>query len=431
MSRALDPDSIGALIQPLRSFHPVTSEEQLMSLYGRIMWSTVVEPGDGDAGLLAGMLGPESVFAIADNQTGEVIGALRQDGITADSEMLDLGKALERWLPRMDLERVATMCRAAAKIGLQFLSPEDREWPMQLNDLGVHAPQGLWVRGDIGVLRHTLGSVAIVGSRASTQYGNRLAGDLAAGAASLGAAIISGGAYGIDAQAHRATLASAGTTIAVLAGGGDRLYPAGNRELLTRIIAEGAIITEAPCGQAPTRWRFLQRNRLIAAISQATVVVEAGARSGALNTANHAMQLGRPLGAVPGPVTSSASVGCHRLIKEQHAELITDVSDLMSLRGETAGLFGDQELFWQERPTESVPVELADLAEVLKPELPPTAIRVFDALRPRKRLTIAELAALSGLSAADVRGGLTALQLSGLAETDATGWWKTSSLRSA
>ena len=132
-------------------------------------------------------------------------------------------------------------------------------------------------------------------------------------------------------MAHRAALASDGTTIAFLAGGIDRFYPLGHESLLTRIAQTGAVVSELPCGAAPTKWRFLQRNRLIAAASQATVVLEAGIRSGSLNTAGHAAALGRPLGAVPGPVTSPASAGCHRLLREFDAVCVVDADQMAEL----------------------------------------------------------------------------------------------------
>ena len=153
----------------------------------------------------------------------------------------------------------------------------------------------------------------------------------AAGLSDRGFVIVSGGAYGIDAAAHRATLASGGVTVAFLAGGADRLYPAGNSELLRRIASEGVVAAELPPGSAPTRWRFLMRNRLIAAAASATVVVEAGHRSGSLNTAGHAAHMGRPLGAVPGSVLSPASAGCHRLIREYAATCVTTPDEMAEL----------------------------------------------------------------------------------------------------
>ena len=195
-----------------------------------------------------------------------------------------------------------------------------------MDDLGRHAPLGLWVRGRVDVLAGNSPSIALVGARAATGYGEHVADARRRPDSSIaGSSIVSGGAYGIDGMAHRAALASGGTTVAFLAGGVDRFYPIGHESLLTRIASStGAVISEVPCGTAPTKWRFLQRNRLIAAASDATVVLEAGLRSGSINTAGHAAALGRPLGAVPGPVTSPASAGCHRLLREYDAVCVVD-----------------------------------------------------------------------------------------------------------
>ena len=200
-----------------------------------------------------------------------------------------------------------------------------------VDELGVHAPIGLWVRGRPDALAWSVPTIALVGARAATGYGEHVAMEASAGLVDRGFAIVSGGAYGIDGMAHRAALASDGTTIAFLAGGIDRFYPLGHESLLTRIAQTGAVVSELPCGAAPTKWRFLQRNRLIAAASQATVVLEAGIRSGSLNTAGHAAALGRPLGAVPGPVTSPASAGCHRLLREFDAMCVVDADQMAEL----------------------------------------------------------------------------------------------------
>lgn len=432
MMRSLDPEAIARLLGPLVEPADLSDEPTMLRLFARVVWNTVVEPGDGDAGRLVSVLGPESCFALGDGQTESVAYALALLGV----EDLDLSKALGRWGPRFDLDRVAGLCKSAANIGLRFVSPEAAAWPSQLNDLGAHAPQGLWLRGGADALARSARSIAIVGSRASTQYGDRVAGDLAVELSMRDLTVVSGGAYGIDAAAHRAALADVGNTIAILAGGGDRLYPSGNRSLLERISEEGAIITEAPVGQPPTRWRFLQRNRLIAALSQTTVVVEAGARSGALNTANHAMHLGRPLGAVPGPVTSASSVGCHRLLKEQQARLISQSSDVFELwqegSAQLSALYqsdggnsdgGNREHSSSETVHQAL-LELEDIPGASAPSLSSIATRVRDALRPRKRQNVAEIALECGMSAREVRVGLTELQIAGLAEDNEAGWRK-------
>ena len=155
--------------------------------------------------------------------------------------------------------------------------------------------------------------------------------EITAGLVERGHTIVSGAAYGIDGMAHRAALASAGRTVAYLAGGVDRFYPSGHDALLTRIVETGAVVSELPCGSAPTKWRFLMRNRLIAASTKATLVVEAGWRSGSLNVAGYATSLNRPVGAVPGPVTTAASAGCHRLMREFGATVITSADEAAAL----------------------------------------------------------------------------------------------------
>lgn len=208
----------------------------------------------------------------------------------------------------------------------QFITPEEPLWPAQLNDLVV-PPIGLIVRGAIETLH--LPSLAIVGTRNPTNYGVRVAGDFAAGFVDREWAIISGGAYGIDAAAHRGALLAEGLTIAVLATGIDINYPAGHIRLFDEIAENGAIISEVMPGVTAIPARFLTRNRVIAALSRATLVVEAAFRSGSLRTARDAAELMRPVMAIPGPITSPTSEGCHRLIGERVAEVVTSVADAM------------------------------------------------------------------------------------------------------
>ena len=245
-----------------------------------------------------------------------------------------LAAALKRWQPRIpDLapERdLATM----ARIGGRLIIPSDELWPAQLADLGIQEPICLWWRGQAQPLPGADRCIALVGSRDSTSYGAAVTGDLAYSLGQRGFTIVSGGAYGIDAHAHRAALAggtSAVPTIAVMAGGVDRFYPSGNDDLLRAVANQGAVLAEVPPGSAPTRYRFLQRNRLIAALSSVTVVVEARWRSGALNTAHHAETLGRAVGAVPGSVHSANSAGCHRLLRDGGAVCVTDASEVAEL----------------------------------------------------------------------------------------------------
>ncbi|MBO0979416.1 DNA-processing protein DprA, partial [Microbacterium sp. SD291] len=258
----------------------------------RVAWCVLAEPGDGVAGALIGELGAADALRTALGDDPRL--APPGPGVRALSE------ALARWRPRASPRAVLEAVRGAGDVGARLLMPGDRAWPGALDDLRAHAPVVLWVRGDVGLLT-VEPRVAIVGARAASGYGELLAAEFAGDLAAAGAVIVSGGAYGIDGAAHRAALGVDGATIAFLAGGVDRAYPQGHQQLLRRIAERGAVVSEVPCGAAPTKWRFLSRNRLIAALSDATVVVEAGWRSGSLNTAGHAAALGRPLGAVPGP----------------------------------------------------------------------------------------------------------------------------------
>ena len=356
----------------------------IVDRFARARWSAIAEPGDADAGRLIDSLGAAAALDWLD-AAGEGL---------ADPALAD---AVDRWLPRVRLVDTPLHLRQAARFGARLIVPGDPEWPTGLDDLGVHAPVALWVRGDAGLLGRLDRSIAIVGARAATGYGEHVTVEVASGLVDRGFAIVSGAAFGIDGAAHRAALASGGSTVAFLAGGVDRFYPSAHESLLTRIVDRGAVVSEVPCGTAPTKWRFLQRNRLIAAASSATVVVEAGWRSGSLNTAGHAAQLGRPLGAVPGPVTSSASTGCHRLIRDYDAVCVTTAQEMAEL------------------------VDPAAAATRGGVDSSPDRIRVLDALTRTGR-DLARIAAISGMSLDAVRAELGALELDGLASEGPTGW---------
>lgn len=214
------------------------------------------------------------------------------------------------------------------KYGGTFLIPTDASWPLRVDELAV-PPIGLIVKGDSSILSNP--SLAIVGTRSPTPYGIRIAGDFAAGFVDREWDIVSGGAYGIDSAAHRGALAAEGRTIAVIASGIDIQYPAGNSRLFDEICETGAIVSEVMPGVIAMPHRFLTRNRLIAALSQSTLVVEAAFRSGSLRTARDAAELMRPVMAIPGPINSPTSEGCHRLIGERSAELVTSVADAIEL----------------------------------------------------------------------------------------------------
>ncbi|WP_396656899.1 DNA-processing protein DprA [Microbacterium sp.] len=359
----------------------------------RAVWSCLIEPGDGVAGRLIAAGGAARALEVVEAED-------RGHALAAGIAARDWTKALERWRPRADAALIRSALATAAAADIRLLSPADPRWPAGLDDLGDHAPPCLWVRGAAGALTRSQTALAMVGARAATGYGEHIATELAAELAAQGVSIVSGGAYGIDGAAHRAALSASGTTVGVLAGGADRAYPTGNSELIGRIAASGgAIVSEAPCGAAPTRWRFLQRNRLIAALAAATVVVEAGWRSGSLNTAGHAADLGRPLGAVPGPVTSPASAGCHRIMREYGAQCITSAADALELMGAAPTAIPTGE---QSRTDERT--------------------RVLDAMSFRARRSVAQIAQLSGMSAGDVQGLLGLLALEGLVADGGGGW---------
>ena len=377
----------------------VLDDERARRLYAAHTWSCLVEPGDGIAGRLVATLGFED--ALSEVVGGGRDGAARHAAGIASEEWR---AALGRWRPRLQEQRVRDSLARARRCGVSLVTPEDPEWPDSLGDLGEHAPLVLWVRGDIDVLRGLSPAVALVGARAATSYGEHVAMEIAADLVGRGVSIVSGAAYGIDGAAHRAALSAGGTTVALLAGGADRPYPAGHSHLIERIAATGAVVSEVPCGAEPTKWRFLQRNRIIAALANATVVVEAGWRSGSHNTAAHAAALSRPLGAVPGPVTSAASAGCHRLLREFDARCITNAGDVLELLGCAPPTLFDM-------PADIDPAGRTD-----------DTTRVRDAMSFRSWRHVADIAQRSGLSVTDVSAILGLLALEGSVIRGEEGW---------
>lgn len=307
---------------------------------------------------------------------------------------------------RYEIDTAAADLALLDRLGGRLLTNVDAEWPLLAFTAfsGVdttqrpeaHPPLSLWVRGPGRLHEVAERAAAIVGTRASTAYGEYVAAELAAGLAERDVAVVSGGAYGIDGAAHRAALAADGLTVAVLAGGIDVPYPSGHAPLLQRISEEGLVLSEYPPGLRPYRHRFLTRNRLVAALSAAAVVVEAGARSGAANTAAWARALGRNVCAVPGPVTSSASVGCHVLLRAG-ADLVTRADEVVELVGRVGELAVDEE---------GPRSRLDGLAG--------NELRVYDALPVRGARTVDEIAVASGLPATQVLGPLSMLEIAGL-----------------
>ena len=250
--------------------------------------------------------------------------------------LADMGvgrQELEHWYQRvsesLDPDRLGSILVETEATGAQLLIPGDPGWPHGMEMLGDHGPLALWVRGDVGALSDP--AIGVIGTRAATGYGAHMAAELADGAASQGFTVVGTGAHGVAAAAHRATLLAGGRTIAVLPSGVDRLYPAGQTDLLEQIAQTGALVSELAPGAAPTRWTLMQRGRVITGLSSAVVVVEAGARSGALVHAAQSAEFGRPVGAIPGPVTSAVSVGSNRLLRDEIASLVTNIDDVTSL----------------------------------------------------------------------------------------------------
>ena len=309
----------------------------------------------------------------------------------------------------------------AATCGAWLVTPADPLWPPQLNDLGPARPYGLWCRGDSRHLMDVAAapSVALVGSRDPSIYGTEATTHLAAELARRGYTVISGGAMGIDIAAHRAALTQQGSdlpTIAFMAGGLDRLYPAQNSDALNMIVDRGLIMSEVSVGNTPTRWRFLERNRLIAALARHTIVVEARWRSGALNTARHAMEIGRTLWAVPGQINSPNSVGTNRLLRDGLAQTLTEAADILEYDAAAGFELG------AEHESEWDPASAASSTAL--DELTERQGRVWDDLSPRSYRGVDEIAAALGLSARDVMADLFHLGRYGLAESSGTSWRK-------
>jgi DNA processing protein len=357
--------------------------------------SRVVEPPCTELAALVDRVGP-----------GEAAERVRQGQVSDE-----LACRIEA---RREIDRAADDLEWLARRGGRLITPDDDEWPiMAFAAFGSHAvaakPQGrpplvLWAIGPARLDETAQRAAAVVGTRAATSYGEQVAADLAAGLAERDVAVVSGGAYGIDGAAHRAALAADGVTVAVLAGGLDIPYPAGHSGLLHRIGGNGLLVTEYPPGVRPARHRFLTRNRLVAAFAGAAVVVEAGLRSGAANTAAWARVLGRVVGAVPGPVISSASTGCHALLRAG-AEVVTRAEDIVELVGRVGELAPEQ-------PRPATPLDGLSDAER----------QVYEALPGRGVATVDEIAVAAALEPARILAPLAMLELAGLAERDDGRW---------
>ncbi|WP_300405244.1 DNA-processing protein DprA [Nocardioides sp.] len=368
----------------------VSEQERL----ARVALSRLTEPGDLRLAALTDELGAVTLHQLLADER-DLMGL-----------QTDVAARLTGIEPERELEQ-------ASRLGLRFVVPGDEEWPVQVGDLAglepLHerggVPIGLWVKGPLR-LSAISRSVAVVGSRASTSYGAHVAGEMGAVAAMAGTIVVSGAAFGIDDAAHRGALSVDGPTVAVLACGADRVYPAAHRELIARIASSGAVVSEAAPGCAPQRIRFLARNRLIAALTSGTVVVEAATRSGALNTSNWAGRLNRVVMGVPGPVTSVSSTGVHEQLRTGAMSLVTSGSDVLELIGESGTHL----------------VEPARAPQTVRDRLTARQRQVLDAVPVAHGVGADSLARVAGLGLLEVRSALAALQRAGLVMSDEGGW---------
>lgn len=330
-------------------------------------------------------------------------------------ESLQRSEADTAWTRRTRALQLRPIRLLTRKYGLRFIVPGDEEWPAPLDALGLcepvqdscGVPVGLWVRGEQSLATLSARAVALVGSRASTAYGDRVAAELAASLVVEGVTVVSGGAFGIDAAAHRGALAEGGPTVSVMAGGLDEFYPRAHSSLLAQVAEHGALVAEVPPGEHPTRRRFLTRNRLIAALSLGTVVVEAGLRSGARNTVTWASACGRPVMAVPGPIGNATSATPHRLIRQGEATLVSspiEVLELVSPAGECL-------------PEHASQPRLLDLLDA-------DQRAVYEALPSRGSRDTGDLALRAGLGMRETLMALNGLCDAGLARSCEDGGWR-------
>ncbi len=359
-------------------------------LLGRVFLTRVVEPGDETGGRWVRELGVDAVVRRLRERGDPLPGVSgkRWAGLLARAERAE---------PHRDLA-------VARDAGVRFVAPGTPQWPGQLDDLGDARPLGLWVRGGADLRMWALRSVAVVGARACTEYGAHMAATLAAGLAERGWIVVSGGAYGVDGAAHRGALGSGGATVAVLACGLDRPYPRGHAGLIGRIADQGLVVGELPPGDHPTPSRFILRNRVIAALTRGTVVVEAAHRSGSLVTARAARRLGRHTIGVPGPATSGLSAGVHELLR-QDAVLVTDADEVVELVGDMGEL----------APERRGPVLPRDL-------LDPAGRQVLAALPARGTARPDEIARAAQTTPDDAIARLYELRALGYVERHGDGW---------
>jgi DNA processing protein len=402
----------------------------------RAVLTYLAEPGNPVLCALLDISEPvDVVTAVTAGRVPGAVLAAASAGRIGQRDLAAVQRAIARWQKRLGGVPAEIDLAGFHRDGIRLVCPGDPEWPTQLDALGVARPYALWLRGQADLRYCCLRSVAIVGSRAATAYGTHVGTEMAAALAARGWTVISGGAYGIDGAAHRGALAADGVTIAVLACGVDYVYPRGHANLFAGLTAQGVLVSEWPPGRPPTRHRFLIRNRVIGALSRGTVVVEAGLRSGALNTARHARDLGRPVMAVPGPVTSEVSAGCHKIIREWAAVCVTGAHDVIELltpfdsEHDEIRAGGHPDAREGERDDmdsgtdDEIPVSQPPFTEPVVPRaaLDAEATRVLEAM-PSRGAGPAAIAVSAGLSVDAVVRSLGLLAACGFVERCAKGW---------
>jgi DNA processing protein len=391
--------------------------------YARAALTCLVEPADRWLGQLIRLHGAELTLDAIKS------GRLPQSATVAGGKSRQsLRSAMERWRTRLPELLSPEQVTAFHEAGIRLVCPGDPEWPGQLADLGDEQPYALWLRGNADLRFNCLRSVAVVGSRAATAYGSYVAAEFAASLAARGLAVVSGGAFGVDAAAHRGALGADGVTVAVLACGVDLPYPAAHAELFDAIAAQGVIASEWPPGRHVTRLRFLVRNRVIAALAPGTLVVEASQRSGAVNTARHARDLNRRLMAVPGPVTSDLSAGCHQIIRDWQGTLVTTAAEVVELLSPaSAPLPGGPETAAAPGPghqdTATEPPPRGQAPSVLPRDLLDLdCATVLDAMPRRGGMGTVRVAQRAGVTPVTAAGCLGQLATAGFVERCDDGW---------
>jgi len=344
----------------------------------------------------------------ADSGVGRIVAAVGE--VEAIEVLRGSGQSRSARLESTNIDEAESR---AERLGMRIIVRDEPEWPRQLDDLGDARPYALWVQGAAHVRLACVRSVAIVGARAATPYGLAVAREWSADLASERVTVVSGAAFGVDAAAHRGALAVDGLTIAVLASGADVVYPRAHEQLLARIGDEGLVISESPLGEPARRQRFLTRNRIIAALTQATVVVEAALRSGTTATANAASRLNRHVLAVPGPVTSMMSAGCHHLVREGGAVLAGASADVLECL-----LPADQALALSEKRSRATREAVAVPADALSAD----QRRVRDLLPTSGVVTLDELLPSSGLNVPQLLSALAVLSTAGFIDPRESGW---------